>query len=108
MKPLRCGWTSSPTSRDSLVGGAFQCYALNNVMIAQLFAAAKLAHPSIPTEIEQGSFDTLRGWLRENVHRHGRMYTPSGLIERATHAPLGIALYIGYLQAKFGELYDLY
>jgi len=42
------------------------------------------------------------------VHRPGRTYTPSDLIERATHAPLAIAPYIGYLQAKFGELYDLY
>lgn len=90
-----------------LIGGAFQGYTLGNVMSAQFFAAALAAHPEIPTQIRIGSFDTLRGWLRENIYRHGRKFTADELIRRATGGPLAIDAYISYLRRKYGELYGL-
>ena len=39
---------------DGFVGGAFQCYALGNVMSAQFFEAALRAHPEITREISEG------------------------------------------------------
>jgi len=59
---------------DGYVGGAFQGYALGNLMSAQFFEAARAAHPELAREIEAGKFDTLRGWLADHVHRHGRTY----------------------------------
>jgi carboxypeptidase Taq len=52
-----------------------------------------------------GKFGTLRGWLWENIHRHGSRYDPDELIERATGRPLETAPYLHYLKNKFGELY---
>ena len=92
---------------DGFVGGAFQGYALGNLMSAQFFEAAVMAHPDLPHEIESGRFDTLRGWLATNVHRHGRMYLPAELVEKATGKKLGIAPYIAYLRTKYGELYPI-
>ena len=89
------------------VGGSFQGYTLGNILSAQFYAAALKAHPEIPAEIGKGEFATLHGWLRENLYRHGRKFTPDELVKRATGGPMSIGPYIAYLRAKYGELYQL-
>jgi carboxypeptidase Taq len=89
------------------IGGVFQGYTLGNIMSAQFFAAALEAHPEIKEEIRSGRFDTLHGWLRENIYQHGRKFTASQLVERVTGGPMSIKPYVRYLRAKFGELYEL-
>ncbi len=74
---------------------------------AQFYAAALKAHPEIPEEIGQGKFETLHGWLRENIYRHGRKFTAAEVVERATGGPLTIEPYIQYLKNKYGALYTL-
>ena len=92
---------------DGHVGGAFQSYALGNLISAQLFEAALRAHPEIPQEIEAGRFDTLRGWLATNVHVHGRARSADEILLGATGRPLSPAPYLGYLRTKYGALYGL-
>ena len=92
---------------DGTIGGMFQGYTLGNIMSGQFYAAALQAHPEIPAEIARGQFGTLLGWLRENIYRHGSKFTASELVQRVTGGPLSIAPYIGYLRAKYGELYGL-
>jgi carboxypeptidase Taq len=92
---------------DGFVGGAFQSYVLGNLMSAQFFAAALRAHPSIPAEIEAGHFDTLRTWLAQNIHVHGRARSADEVVLAATGAPLSTAPYLEYLRTKFGALYSL-
>jgi len=87
--------------------GYFPTYTIGNALAAQLYEAAVEAHPHIPEEIGRGEFGTLRGWLRENVHRHGSRYDPDELIERATGRPPDATPYLSYLKAKFGDLYGL-
>jgi carboxypeptidase Taq len=65
------------------------------------------ANPQIPGEIARGEFGTLHAWLRENIYRHGRKFTPNELVERATGAPMSMRPYIAYLREKYGALYDL-
>ena len=89
------------------VGGAFQGYTIGNILCAQIYAAALAAHPEVPREMARGEFATLRGWLRDNLYRHGRKFKPDELIERATGGPMSIAPYIAYLRDKYGELYRL-
>ncbi len=92
---------------DGPVGGAFQSYALGNLMSAQFFDAALRAHPSLPAEIEAGHFDTLRTWLVTNIHVHGRARTPDELVLGATGSPLSTEPYLRYLRTKYGALYGL-
>jgi carboxypeptidase Taq len=87
--------------------GYFPTYTLGNVLSVQLWQAAVAARPEIPAEIERNEFGALLGWLRENVHRHGRKYEPNTLIERATGRPLTAQPYLDYLHSKFGEIYQL-
>ena len=90
-----------------LVGGVFQGYTLGNVMSAAFYEQALLAEPNISAEIGQGKFDTLHGWLKDNIYQHGATYTAPELVERVTGGELTITPYINYLKKKFGALYDL-
>jgi len=90
-----------------LVGGMFQGYTLGNVMGAQFYEAALKAHPQIPDEIRQGKFDTLLGWLRENIYRHGRRYTAPELVKKVTGSDVTIEPYLHYLRSKYAQYYHL-
>ena len=92
---------------SGVVGGSFQGYTLGNIMSALFFDHALAAHPAIPSQIEQGEFGILYGWLKDNIYQHGSKYTANELIDRITGHPLTIEPYIHYLRRKFGELYDL-
>jgi carboxypeptidase Taq len=92
---------------DGFIGGAFQGYTLGNIMSALFFEQALKAHPEILSEMGQGQFATLRGWLEQHVYRHGRKFTTDELVQRVTGGPLTIAPYIRYLQKKYEGLYDI-
>lgn len=87
--------------------GYFPTYVLGNVISAQLFAAAVAARPGIPRSMAAGDFSALRGWLAENVHRHGRKLFAGELVLQATGKEISPEPYLSYLRAKFGELYSL-
>lgn len=70
------------------------CNALSN-------SAELPSFPEIASETASGRCGVLRGWLRDNVHRHG----VDALIERASGALLRIDAYRDYLHAKFGDLH---
>lgn len=87
--------------------GYFPTYALGNLYAAQLYEAATQQNPAIRDDMAQGNPASLVVWLRENVHRHGRKYTPGELIRQATGQPLSHKPFLRYVSAKFGELYGL-
>ena len=88
-----------------LVGGAFQGYAIGNVLSAQFHAAAARALGDLDAEVARGSFSRLRGWLREHVYRHGRAKPVEVLVRDATGGPIDPKPYLTYLRTKYGALY---
>lgn len=89
------------------IGGAFQGYALGNLLSAQFYDAALAAHPEIPSQIGQGNFVTLHGWLKDNIYQYGSKYTAPELIQRVTGGGIEVEPLIKYLRTKYGELYQL-
>lgn len=87
--------------------GYFPTYALGNLYAAQLYEAALSQNPAIGEEMALGDPASLVSWLRENVHQHGRKFTPAELIVRATGRPLSHQPFMRYVKAKFGALYEL-
>ncbi len=87
--------------------GYFPTYSLGNIYAAQLFAQAEQALGPPDEAFRRGRFSPLRHWLAENVYRHGRCYSASELIERATGAPPGEEPLLEYLAGKYGRLYRL-
>ncbi|HXB04347.1 MAG TPA: carboxypeptidase M32 [Candidatus Acidoferrum sp.] len=92
----------------SYVGfGVFPGYTLGNLIGAQLMEKIRTEIKDLDSQIEAGQFTSLLGWLRLNVHRHGRKFTPNELLERATGKPLEAGPWIGYVREKFGSLYGI-
>jgi carboxypeptidase Taq len=80
--------------------GYFPTYALGNVVAGQLWARVTEDVPDLDERFAAGDFATLRAWLAENVHRFGRRYTTTELLERVVGEGLDPAPYLAYLEAK--------
>lgn len=87
--------------------GYFPTYAIGNVLAAQLWVVAQAEIADLDGELRRGELGSLRAWLRERIHRHGRLYTPAELIERAVGGPLDPEPMLAHLRAKYGALYAL-
>lgn len=87
--------------------GYFPTYSLGNLISVQFFDKARVDIPSLPDQIAAGRFDELLSWLRENIHRYGRKYTPVELVKRVTGNDLTASNYVAYIKAKFSDIYGL-
>ncbi|QEF99137.1 Thermostable carboxypeptidase 1 [Stieleria maiorica] len=87
--------------------GYFPTYTLGNLAAAQLFDAASDALGNLDTMLSRGEFAPLLEWLRDNVHRHGRCYSGSELVENATGSPLSSTHLMRYLENKLRPLYGI-
>jgi carboxypeptidase Taq len=88
--------------------GYFPTYALGNLISAQLWEKVAAGLPDLDDDFERGEFGALREWLRENLHRHGRKFTPGETLARATGASrIDPEPYMKYLQRKVGAIYGL-
>jgi len=81
--------------------GYFPTYTLGNVYAAQLFDAAERRLGPLEEGFAAGDFATLRGWLGEHVHRHGKRYTVTSLMERATGSPPDPSALIASLTRRY-------
>ena len=81
--------------------GYFSTYALGNVVSGQLWEKVNAAIPDLHDQFEQGEFGALADWLRENLWRHGRKFTPRELVERITGGGLDSEPYLRYLRGKY-------
>ncbi|MEF8786287.1 MAG: carboxypeptidase M32 [Haloarculaceae archaeon] len=86
--------------------GYFPTYTLGSVLAAQLDAAVREDLP-LDDQIRNGEFDPLREWLREHVHQHGCQYTTPELIQDATGEQFTADYFLGYVDEKYGSLYDI-
>ncbi|MFH1701502.1 MAG: carboxypeptidase M32 [Candidatus Zixiibacteriota bacterium] len=87
--------------------GYFPTYALGNIYAAQFFAQAKKDISDLEQRFERGDFLTLREWLRENIHIHGKKYRAQDLCKNLTGEGLSHKPLVKYLNKKFGEIYGL-
>ena len=87
--------------------GYFPTYALGNLYAAQFFETAVSQNPTIADEMANGETTALVSWLGENIHKHGRKFTPGELVQMATGKPLSHEAFIRYAQDKFSKIYNL-
>jgi carboxypeptidase Taq len=72
-------------------------------MAAQLWEALRDDLPEIDAQLEQGDFSSLRGWLHQHIHVHGRKLPPPELLDRATGQELAVAPFVRYLRKKLED-----
>lgn len=87
--------------------GYFPTYVLGNLYGAQCFTAFEKAHSTWKEQLGTGDLTFIRHWLHENIHRHGRAFTPQELIQRISGEPVSERAFTSYLEKKYSALYDL-
>jgi len=87
--------------------GYFSTYALGNIISAQLWEKIHAEITDLSAQIRDGKFDALLGWLRANIHVHGRKYEPQELVQKVTGSKINPAAYLRYLETKFSDVYGL-
>ena len=86
--------------------GYFPTYVLGSIISAQIWERALIAIPDLPAQFERGEFSGLREWLRHNLHRHGRKFTPKETLEKVTGSKtIEVGPFVAYLRNKYGEIY---
>jgi len=87
--------------------GYFPTYALGNLVSAQIWEAMAIDIKDIDSQVEQGKFEGILDWLRENLHKYGAKYEPQELVEKVTGSKITPEPYIRYLENKFKEIYAI-
>ncbi len=87
--------------------GYFSTYALGNLVSVQLWEKIRKDIPDLEDQIRTGEFAGLLGWLRKNVHKHGRKYDPQDLVKKVTGSKITPEPYIRYLTTKYSDIYGL-
>ncbi len=87
--------------------GYFPTYTLGNLYAAQFFEEADRQLGGLHDQFARGELTPLRQWLRENIHRHGRRYSPAQLVKQVTGRPLSSKPLMEYLRGKLRPLYGL-
>lgn len=87
--------------------GYFPTYTLGNLRAAQLFDAARKALPNLMSDVREGRFGALKGWLNAEVHASGRMYDGDALMEKATGRKTLAAPFMDYLRGKYQSIYGV-
>lgn len=85
--------------------GYFATYSLGSFYAAQLWQQAKKDIAGLEIEIaKEGRTDSLLGWLRTNVHKHGRFYESEALCNLVTGKNLDSTVFVSYLREKLNNL----
>jgi len=87
--------------------GYFPTYLLGNLYAAQIFDQAKQSISGLDQAISAGNLLSLREWLREQIHVHGKTLTADEVIEAVTGRQLSADPFLDYLDTKFGDLYGI-
>ena len=87
--------------------GYFPTYSLGNVYAGGLHAALRSDLPDLDAALASGDLAPATTWLQDKVQRHGGLFEPAEVIEKACGAAIGPAPLLDYLDAKFGAIYAL-
>ena len=85
--------------------GYFPTYTLGNLAAAQFYAAAEAELGNLDEQLEKGQFQHLFGWLRRNIHCHGRNFTGAELVKNATGSEMAPEPLLKSLQTRYDRLY---
>lgn len=87
--------------------GYFPTYTLGNLYAAQFFEQARQDLGDLDAQFTCGEFAPLLGWLRKNIHAHGKRYTAAQLAQRVTGKPLSAEPLLRHLRKKASEIYGV-
>lgn len=85
--------------------GYFPTYAIGTIYASQLFKKLIETNNNLLNEIERADFANILNWLRENIHKYGRLMTADEIIKNACGEGLNSKIFIDYLKEKYSQIY---
>lgn len=86
--------------------GYFPSYALGNAFGAQIYAAMK-KQLDVDDLLRKGGIGKITEFLREHIHKYGKMRSSRQLLKDATGEDFNPQYYIDYLIEKYSRLYEI-
>lgn len=86
--------------------GYFPSYALGSAFGAQMLAHMK-KEMDFDGLLRQGDIDTVRAYLKEHIHRFGKIKTSRQLLSDMTGEDFDPRYYLDYLKEKYSKLYQI-
>lgn len=86
--------------------GYFPSYAIGNAYSAQILNTMK-KDLDVDSILRNGELSKIREWLREKIHKFGKLKETSNLIKEITGEDLNAKYYIDYLKEKYSKIYNL-
>jgi carboxypeptidase Taq len=87
--------------------GYFPSYSLGNIYAAQIAKALEKDILNLDELIREGNLLPVKEWLKEKIHRHGKLKNPSEILEEVTGESINSGYLVEYLTKKYTEIYDL-
>jgi len=87
--------------------GYFPTYSIGTIYASQLFKKLSEQNQNIFYEIEKADFSNILFWLRENVHKYGRIMTADEIINKVCGEGLNSKVFVDYIKNKYFELYEV-
>jgi len=87
--------------------GYFPTYAIGSIYSSQIYKKISEVNTNMEADIKQGNFQNILNWLRENIHKFGRLFTADEIIKNACGEGLNSRIFVNYLKDKYYKLYNL-
>ena len=87
--------------------GYFPTYLIGTIYATQFYQQALQEIPDLEASIGQGNLSDLREWLRDGIHRQGKLYQAEELVTQVTGEPMNDGRFTDYLTRKYESLYDI-
>ncbi|HUR10467.1 MAG TPA: carboxypeptidase M32 [Flavitalea sp.] len=87
--------------------GYFPTYSLGSFYASQFYATATREIPLLEESLRKSDTRPLLHWLRNQIHRFGRMYTSEEMSVHITGEGLNVSHFIKYLTDKYRLIYKL-
>lgn len=88
---------------DGMIG-YFPTYALGSAYASQFMAAMRKAL-DVDALLLKGELAPITAWLRDNIHRHGKLLKPEEILLKATGEPFDPSHYVKHLCARISDVY---
>jgi len=85
--------------------GYFPTYALGTIYSAQIYNQLVSEMTDVEDQIASGSFEKIKEWLGEKIHKYGSMRMADDIITGVCGKGLDTDDFLEYLNKKYGKLY---
>lgn len=86
--------------------GYFPTYSIGSILAAQIDNKIDQEFDK-QQKIEDGEFEDILEWLRQQIHQHGQTYKTQELVEKVTGEKIKSKYFIEYIDEKYDDIYEL-